>query len=113
MGAGQLDLILNIELRNRLAGWSGLIRDYKEDEEELDYLIYRELERYLRPIVPHPNVENVSPGLFPSQWQETYTDIQFLNLIGNVSYWTESTIDEASLVGREIDEIIELIETEL
>ena len=113
MGAGQLDLILNIELRNRLAGWTGLVRDYKEDEQELDYFIYRELEKYLRPIVPLPNVADASPGQYPSQWQEMYNDIQFLNLVGNISYWTESTIEEASLVGREIAQIIELIENEI
>ena len=28
LSAGQLELILNIELRTELAGWSGLISDY-------------------------------------------------------------------------------------
>ena len=113
ISAGQLDLILNIELRARLAAWSGLVRDYKEEETEVDYLAYRELERLLRPIVPLPNVEDASPGLFQSQWKETYSDLRFLNLVGNLSYWTYQTIDEASFIGSEIDQIIALIEAEL
>ena len=113
MSAGQLNLILNTELRVRLAGWSGLVKDYKEDEEELDYLIYRDLVPTVYAINPLPNVEDAAPGFFQSQWQEAFKDVRFMNSIGNVSYWIESSIEEASLLGGEIDQIVTLIKIEI
>jgi len=113
MSAGQLNLILNTELRMRIAGWSGLVKDYKEDEEELDYLIYRDLVPIVYAINPLPNVEDAAPGFFQSQWQEAFKDVRFMNSIGNVSYWIESSIEEASLLGGEIDQIVTLIKIEI
>ena len=111
--AGQLNLILNTELRTRLAGWSGLVLDFKEDEGELDYLMYRNLGPMLDAINPLPNVEDAAPGLFQTQWQEAFSDIRLLNSIGNVSYWVDASLEEASSLGSEIDQIITLIETEI
>jgi len=113
MNAGKLDLILDIELRTRLASWSGLVRDYKEDEQEVDYLTSRDLGPMLDAIGPYPNVEELAPGLFESQWQEAFSDVRILNSISNVSGWIEATLEEASIVGSEVDQIITLVETEL
>ncbi len=113
LSAGQLDLILNMELRSRLAGWSGLIRDYKEEEREVDYVVYRELIQYLRPIAPFPNVEDISPGVFGEQWQDAFADVEFLNLLGQASFSIESTVFEAGEIAAEIDQIIDLISSEL
>jgi hypothetical protein len=113
LNAGQLDLIQNLELRTRLAGWSGLVSDYKEEERELDYVAYREFGPYYKKIAPLPNVDEISPGLFQSQWQGAINDVEFLNHLGRLSYILESNIIEASDIGREIDLIITLIATEL
>lgn len=99
-------------MRARLAAWSGLIRDYKEDEQELEYLLNREFEPFLRPIVPLSIVEEASPGMVQAHWEETYNDLRFLNLIGLISYSLNATLEEASAIGGEIDQLIAMIETE-
>jgi len=113
LNAGQLNLIQNLELRTRLAGWSGLVSDYKEEERELDYVAFREFGPYYKKIAPLRNVDEISPGLFQSQWQGAINDVEFLNHLGQLSYILESNIIEASDIGREIDLIITLIATEL
>ena len=113
MSAGQLNLILNTELRTRLAAWPGLVKEYKEDEEELDYVVYRVLFPALDAINPLPNVEEAATGVFQSQFQEAFEDLKFMNSIGNVSYWSEASIEEASLLRDAIDQIGELIEIDI
>ena len=109
----QLNLILNTKLRTRLAGWSGLVTDYKRDEGELLYLLRRDLGPMLDAIAPLPSVEEAAPGFFQSRYQEAFKDIQFMNLIGNISFWANASVEEASLLGGEIDQIITLIENEI
>jgi hypothetical protein len=113
LSAGQLDILLNIELRTLLAGWTGLVSDYKDDEREVDYLLYRVLAPILDTVAPLPIVEGAAPGTFQSQWQGAFNDLRFLNQIGNLSTWTEAAVEEATLVGNEIDQIILLIESEV
>jgi len=113
IGAGQLNLILNTELRMQLAGWPGLVRDYKEDEEELDLHIYRYLEPTVNSIGPLPNVEDAAPGVFQGRWQEAFSDVQVMNHFGNISYWSEASIEEALLLRGKIEQIVSLIEKEI
>jgi len=113
IGAGQLNLILNAELRMQLAGWPGLVRDYKEDEEELELHLYRNLEPALDPIVPLPNVEDAAPGVFLNQLHEAFNDVRIMNIIGYISYWSESSLEEALLLRGETDQIVSLIEREI
>ena len=113
MSSGELDLVLNLELRGKLAGWSGLMSDYKEEEREVDFVAYRELSQFLRTVAPLPNVDAVATGFFEKRWQDAVNDIEFVNLLGAAAYSLRNTLDEAGAIGREVDSITELIESEL
>ena len=113
LSSGELDLLLNLELRGKLAGWSGLMSDYKEEEREVDFVAYRELSQFLRTVAPLPNVDAVATGFFEKRWQDAVNDIEFVNLLGAAAYSLRNTLDEAGAIGREVDSITELIESEL
>lgn len=113
LSSGELDLLLNMELRRKLAGWSGLMNDYKEEEQEVDFIAYRELSQFLRVVAPLPNVDAAATGLFEKRWQDAVNDIEFVNLLGAGSYAFRNTLSEAEAIGREVELITELIESEL
>ena len=55
--SGQLGLIQNIDLRTRLASWSGPVLDYKDDELELSYIVSRILGPQLDASIPIQDAE--------------------------------------------------------
>jgi hypothetical protein len=112
-GAGNLNLLSNNQLRTLLAGWTGMVMDYKGDEEELDYLLYRVLGPMLDAIAPLENVEDAAPEFFENQLKGAFQDVRFMNAIGNISYWAEASIEEAKLLGHEIDRITKIIKSEI
>ena len=111
--SGQLGLIQNIDLRTRLASWSSPVLDYKDDELELSYILWRILGPQLGALSPLPNLELAAPGVFQSRLQEAFADIRVVNNIANASYWAEGAYEEGLLLRRELDHILEMIESEL
>jgi hypothetical protein len=113
ISAGRLDLIQNPELRTRLAGWSGLLNDLKEEEASVVFLTYERLGPMLSKVYPLPLLEDAAPGRFESKLEGAFSDLELMNTIGFVFAVMGDTIGELSLIESEINQIIMHIKTEL
>jgi hypothetical protein len=113
LSAGRLDLIQNLELRTRLAGWSGLLTDLQEEEAVVDFLTYERLGPMLSKVYPFPLLEDAAPGRFESQLEGAFSDLELMNTIDSISVVMGDTVGELSRIESEINQIIMCIKAEL
>ena len=111
--AGRLDLIQDINLRTRLAGWSGLLTDLQEEEASVEFLTYERLGPMISKIAPFHALEAAAPGQFESQFEGAFSDLDLMNTIAFTSEVMGDTIGELSHIESEIDQIIVHIKAEL
>jgi len=113
LSTGRLDLIQNLELRTRLASWSGLLTDLDEEESTVDFFAYDRLIQMLSKVEPFPLLENAAPGRFDSQLDGAFSDLELMNTIAFMSSVMGDTVGELSQIESEINLIIVQIKTEL
>jgi hypothetical protein len=113
LSAGRLYLIQNPELRTRLAGWSGLLTDLKEEEASVVFLTYERLGPMLSKVYPLPLLEDAAPDRFESKLESAFSDLELMNTIAILSEVIGDTIGELSRIENEINQIIMHIKAEL
>lgn len=114
INSGKLGLIRNTDLRTRLAGWQGLVLDYKEEENAVMRIINSDLEPQLRRKGgPTFLLRESAPGRFEGSFAPMVRDLEFMNTVSVVVYWSTGAIDEAKDVDTATEEVLRLIEQEL
>ena len=92
LGAGQLDLISNQELRNYISSWESYLNDTKEIENLLTDFFFNQKKTYLRKYVPFRNRRMASHGKseYGYDFDEILSDLEFENIINQS--WVFNTV---------------------
>jgi len=115
--SGQINLISNVELKNQLASFEGIINDIEQETQEISLIgnqFYAIINEYIN--IGKQNAFGyktfVNEG-FRSDYNRFFKDIRVYNLINNETTWSYDLLVEEIEIMQSIERILELINEEL
>jgi len=117
IASGQINLISNVELKNRLASFEDMVNDVEEESQEVrllgakfSSLIGEYINIGRRNTIGYKSFVNEG---FQSDYNRFFKDIQTYNIINEAASWRYDILDEEIELMQSIERILELISEEL
>lgn len=114
--SGQINLISNIELKNKLASFEDMINDTEQEHLEISLLgtrFYEIADEYVNMGKQHKlGYKTFTNEGFKSDYNRFFKDIRVYNIINNETTWSYDLLWEETEIMQSIERILELIAEE-
>ena len=120
LGAGQLGLIRNNQLRAAVAGWPGALAALRETEDEMRADVIQGFYPYIAARFPLVTldfkvgfIDTTGPSRFPADYAALLSDVEFENHVENRWVMAKFILQDGEPVHRRLTRVLCLIESEL